>query len=462
MPDHDDPFGFDDGDSGGRTVVKPMPGGMSGQFQRPLVGGEQNLPPGPQAAPDYGAHVPWPLTSEGGLNPIERAASSLIALLSKLAGSASHPDPAGLSERVIQEVRVFENNARMARVSPEDLYVARYVLCTAIDEAVLNTPWGAASNWDMQSLLVTFHKEAKGGVRFFQLLNQLSQDPRRNLNLLELMYVLLALGFQGKYRHADNGRQQLDDLREQLYRDIRQQRGDFERALSPHWQGEERDYRPLTHYVPWWVILAGFAALLLLVYAILSFRLSDEATPAYEAIGTIDVTAIPKRAAALPVDPLPVVEPPAPAKRLADLLADDIAQQRITVDEDALEAKIVVRGDGLFRSGSTRVRKDYLPLLERIARALDEFSGKVLISGHTDNIPIKTLKFPSNWHLSQDRARAVLKIMSGIAADGTRYESEGRGAREPLVPNNSRANRARNRRVEITLYKHAGGPGGGG
>jgi type VI secretion system protein ImpK len=108
------------------------------------------------------------------------------------------------------------------------------------------------------------------------------------------------------------------------------------------------------------------------------------------------------------------------------------------------------------------VRKDYLPLLERIARALDEFSGKVLISGHTDNIPIKTLKFPSNWHLSQDRARAVLKIMSGIAADGTRYESEGRGAREPLVPNNSRANRARNRRVEITLYKHAGGPGGGG
>ena len=261
MPDPDDPFGFDDGDSGGRTVVKPMPGGMPGQFKRPLVGGEELPPTAAQPTPDYGEHVPWPLTGGGGLNPIERAASSLIALLSKLGGSAGHPDPAGLRERVIEQVRVFENNARMTGVSPEDLYVARYVLCTAIDEAVLNTPWGAASNWDMQSLLVTFHKEAKGGVRFFQLLSQLSQDPRRNLHLLELMYILLALGFQGKYRHADNGRQQLEGLREQLYRDIRQQRGDYERALSPHWQGEQRDYRPLTHHVPWWVILAGFAAL---------------------------------------------------------------------------------------------------------------------------------------------------------------------------------------------------------
>lgn len=461
MPDHDDPFGFDDGDSGGRTVVKPMPGGMSGQFRRPLVGDAQTPAQVPRGMPDYGAQVPWPLTREGGLNPIERAASSLITLLSKLAGSANHPDPAGLRERVTQEVRVFENNARMAGVSPEDLYVARYVLCTAIDEAVLNTPWGASSNWDMQSLLVTFHKEAKGGVRFFQLLNQLLQDPRRNLPLLELMYVLLALGFQGKYRYVDDGRQQLESLREQLYREIRQQRGEFERALSPHWQGEQRESRPLTHYVPWWVIVAGLAAFLLLVYAVLSFRLSDEAAPAFEAIGSIDVLDMPQRTVAQPPAPLPVIKPPAPAIRLADLLADDIAQQRITLDEDALQTRIVVRGDGLFRSGSASVQPDYVPLLERIAKALEKVPGKVLISGHTDNIPIKTLRFPSNWHLSEARARSVAKIMTAVAKDGSRYESEGRGDREPLVPNSSAANRARNRRVEITLFKHAQGSGGG-
>jgi type VI secretion system protein ImpK len=455
MPDPDDPFGFDQDDSAGRTVVKPMPGGMPGQFRRPLVGGEESAHRPLERPAEFAGQTPWPLGGEGGLSPIERAAASLIALLSKLAGSASHPDPAGLRERVIQEVHVFENNARRAGVSPEDLYVARYVLCTAIDEAVLNTPWGAASNWDMQSLLVTFHKEAKGGVRFFQLLGELSQDPRRHLHLLELMYILLALGFQGRYRHADNGRQQLERLREQLYRDIRQQRGDYERALSPHWKGEQRDYRPLTQYVPWWVILAGFAAFLLLVYMVLSFRLGDEATPAYAAIADIGVEQMPRRVAALPPAPLPVVDSPAPEKRLADLLADAIEQERLTVDEDALQAKIRIRGDGLFRSGRDQVQPGVVPLLEDIAKALDEFSGKVLISGHTDNIPIRTLKFPSNWHLSEARARSVQKLMSAVAADATRYEAEGRGEREPLVPNVNKANRAQNRRVEITLFKHA-------
>jgi type VI secretion system protein ImpK len=152
---------------------------------------------------------------------------------------------------------------------------------------------------------------------------------------------------------------------------------------------------------------------------------------------------------------LPVVDSPAPEKRLADLLADAIEQERLTVDEDALQAKIRIRGDGLFRSGRDQVQPGVVPLLEDIAKALDEFSGKVLISGHTDNIPIRTLKFPSNWHLSEARARSVQKLMSAVAADATRYEAEGRGEREPLVPNVNKANRAQNRRVEITLFKHA-------
>lgn len=459
MTDRDDPFGSGGGDNSGRTVVKPMPGGMTGQFQRPLVGG-QSPPAQQQAAAGFSSNVPWPLTGEGGVNPVERAASSLIALLSKLAGSASHPDPAGLRERVLREFQVFENNARMVGISAEDLYVASYLLCTAIDEAVLNTPWGAASNWDMQSLLVTRHKEAQGGVRFFQLLEHLSRDPRGNLHLLEVMYVLLALGFKGKFRHMPNGEQSLEGLRAQLYRDIRQQRGEYERALSPHWQGEDRDYRPLTHYVPWWVVAAGLAAFLLLVYTVLSFRLGDAAGPAYQSITAIEVAGLPKRVLSLPPAPLPVVEPPAPEKRLADLLADELAAKRIIIEEDALQAKIVVRGDGLFRSGSAGVQKAYLPLLDGIAVALDEFPGRVLVSGHTDNIPIKTLKFPSNWHLSKARAEAVRQIMAGSADDPARYEAEGRGEREPLVANDSRANRALNRRVEITLFKHANRPGG--
>ena len=454
MAESDDPFGFDDAESTGRTVVKPMPGGMSGNFQRPLV--EDARTKDDVAAAAHAANVPWPLSVEGGLNPIERAASSLIALQTKLAASQDHPDPEGLRERVKREIRVFENNARMAGVSPESLYVARYLLCTAIDEAVLNTPWGASSNWDMQSLLVTFHKEAQGGVRFFQLLKQLSQDPRGNLDLLELMYVLLSLGFKGQYRHAENGAATLESIREQLYRDIRQQRGEFERSLSPHWAGVGEGYRPLTHYVPWWVIASALGVFLLAVYAVLSFKLSDESAPAYAAIAAVDVEQLPQRAVRLtPPAPLPVSEPAEPEKKLTDALAADLSAGLITIEEDALQARIVVRGDGLFSSGSIRVKKDYLPLLNRIAHALQDFQGKVVISGHTDNVPIKTLRFPSNWHLSRARAQAVLEIMGDVVPVGERFEAEGRGDREPLVANTSKANRALNRRVEITLFKHA-------
>ena len=83
MPDPDDPFGFDDGDSGGRTVVKPMPGGVPGPARRPADGGGHGEPPG-SSPPTFPPSTPWPLSTGGGLNPIERAASTLLMLMSKL------------------------------------------------------------------------------------------------------------------------------------------------------------------------------------------------------------------------------------------------------------------------------------------------------------------------------------------------------------------------------------------
>ena len=74
---------------------------------------------------------------------------------------------------------MFENNALRSGVSREDVFVAGYILCTGIDEAVLNSPWGPRTSWSRQSLLATLHNESSGGVRFFQLLQQMSL--KRNL-----------------------------------------------------------------------------------------------------------------------------------------------------------------------------------------------------------------------------------------------------------------------------------------
>jgi len=73
--------------------------------------------------------------------------------------------------------------------------------------------------------------------------------------------------------------------------------------------------------------------------------------------------------------------------------------------------------------------------------------------GHSDNVAIRSLRFPSNWHLSKARSEAVANILSINLSQLDRMRSEGRGSTEPLVPNDTKSNRARNRRVEILLLK---------
>jgi type VI secretion system protein ImpK len=307
--------------------------------------------------------------------------------------------------------------------------------------------------------LVTFHKEASGGVRFFQLLKHLMQDPDANGDLLELMYICLALGFQGKYRLDGDGPNRLEGVKDQLYRAIHNKRGDIEPALSPHWQGIRQASGVLRPFVPIWVLGVGLGVLLLSAYGVFSFQLSGDSDQVLQKLSMIEVTKLPQRTLYIPQESQkpqkPISPPPQPDVTLSSLLAEDIEAGTITVDEDAYRSLIRVRGDGLFASGKTKVSSDYLGLLQRIARALARVPGQVLVTGHTDNVPIRTLRFPSNWHLSRARAQAVVNILAEEAGPAERYQFEGRGEREPLVPNDSPANRAINRRVEITLLPHS-------
>ena len=91
--------------------------------------------------------------------------------------------------------------------------------------------------------------------------------------------------------------------------------------------------------------------------------------------------------------------------------------------------------------------------MQRIGAALEEVGGRIVVTGHTDNQPIRSVQFPSNWHLSQDRAREVVSILETIVKDQSRLESEGRGDTEPVAQNDSAEGRALNRRVEVMLYR---------
>lgn len=222
-----------------------------------------------------------------GINPLVNAAIAPLSLITQLRHAAQHPDVEGLHRQLVEQLTQFEADARGASVSPETVNAARYCLCTALDEVVLSTPWGAASIWRAQSLLVTFHKEAWGGEKFFHVLEAQAQDPGRNVDLLEFLYIILCLGFQGKYRVLEQGEARLEDLRNTLFQRLRPYRGEYERDLSPHWQGETRERRRSVGLVPVWVAAALAGALVLTTYIGMDYVLTQSSDSVRDKLQTV-------------------------------------------------------------------------------------------------------------------------------------------------------------------------------
>jgi len=140
-----------------------------------------------------------------------------------------------------------------------------------------------------------------------------------------------------------------------------------------------------------------------------------------------------------------------PAPGVRERLRTEIARGDVAVSEAPGSSTIEIRSDQLFASGSVRIERSVEPVLRRIAQALDAVRGTIVVTGHTDGVPIRTARFPSNWELSTARAESVAHLMAAWLKDPARLRAEGLADSAPLVPNDSKANRARNRRVEIVL-----------
>ncbi|MBF9265013.1 type VI secretion system protein TssL, long form, partial [Paracidovorax cattleyae] len=132
-------------------------------------------------------------------------------------------------------------------------------------------------------------------------------------------------------------------------------------------------------------------------------------------------------------------------------LEPEIREGLVEVNDQADRSTVTLRGDGLFEPASTEVKPRYVAVIQRVASALNEVSGKVVVNGYSDNQPIRTARFPSNWHLSQERAQAVAAMLQRTIADGSRLKAEGRAESDPIAPNSTPEGRALNRRVEIVL-----------
>ena len=435
-----DPFAAFESD---RTVIKPGAGRGGARPPGAPAGGPPGAAP-PRAEP-AGQEAPLALDAlmSASLNPLVSAASPLLSTAPRIRVMVQHANPAGLKDALADGVRKFEAQARADGLPNEQVIAARYILCTLLDESAASTPWGGSGVWAGQSLLVLFHNETWGGEKVFQLMSKLAENVPANRNLLELLYVVLAFGFEGRYRVLTDGKAQLDSVRVRLSQMLKQQRGEADKALSPRWQGVPARVAKLGSGLPMWVVISFAALLLMGIYIAMRLSINGVSDPVASILQGLDV-----KAASIVVPPPP---PPAPVPRLASFLKPEVDAGLVQVRDLADRSIVIVKGDGFFEPGSAVIAGKVRPLLDRIAAALQATPGQVLITGHTDNQPIRSLRYPSNVQLSQDRANAV-KTLLGDSVKPERLRAEGRGESEPVEDNATPAGRAKNRRVEITLF----------
>ncbi|WP_209426234.1 type IVB secretion system protein IcmH/DotU [Pararhodobacter sp. SW119] len=454
-----DPFA--EPDDTDKTVIRPNPGA-----RRPVSPAQPPAPAEPPAArsetpepavPPQAARGsgPGPVIAPTGMNQLVALATPLFSLISRIRNRAQHLDPEKLRQSVVAEVRRFEEAALKARVDPKNIKVARYALCATLDDVVLNTPWGDQSSWGLHSMVATFHRETVGGDRFYDLLSRLEQDPANNLELLEFMYMCLSLGFEGRLRIDRAGAARHQEIRTNLATIIRNQRGTAEHDLSPHWQGVNRPHRPLSAWKTVWIATAALAVILALSYTALSWALGTGTQRLIGQLGTVDSGSVPQMSRPAPPPP-----PPPPTRRevaqletVSGFLSEEIAEGLIEVLEDGNAMTIRIAGASMFASASDVLQDRYRVPLERVANALNEVEGRVIIAGHSDSIPINTARYPSNTHLSLARATTVKDVLAPLLDNPDRLSAEGRAEREPIADNATAEGRAANRRIEVILIR---------
>lgn len=380
-----------------------------------------------------------------GLNPLVGAAHALIEAGAALRDARAAQPLEPLRARLAGMIETFGDETTAKGIDAETVALARYCLCTFIDETIAATSWGGGA-WAARSLLVTFFGEASGGERFFTILHGLSQEPRRHLDALELMFIILSLGMAGRYRLMPRGHAELERVRDTLRRLIAAERGRALAPLSPQWQAAHAPPLPRRRYVNGTALaLSGVLVFLAALGAVFDHRLQEQAQPMIHSLGAVRLATAARQPAAAPA-----VTETALRKRLSTLLAPEIARQSVTVGGTSDRAVITLLSDGVFASGRATVRPDDVPLIRRIGAALDGTADRVIVVGHTDDRPPLS-SGQSNWQLSLARASSVVELLREEAGRPERFLAQGRGTLDPIASNESAAGRARNRRVVITV-----------
>jgi type VI secretion system protein ImpK len=380
-------------------------------------------------------------------NILVQAAAPLFNRALALHAMETPPEIDSLREQLIAAVKNFKKITETKKIDSEIITESSYALCAFLDESIAMTPWGNQA-WAKKSLLLMFHEDTLGGEKFFEQLQRRSQTPQIHILLLELMYFCLALGFKGRYRIVEGGADQLKAVKEQLWQLIQTQRGTPNREFSPHWQGVVKTQMDLKESVSIWTVMMLMSLLILLgLQLFFSIKLNALSDPIYEKFYQVKIPAF------------PVASKSAksflnfPSQGIAQILRPEIEKGQIRIEETAEYSEITILSENAFASGSAEIGATVRPLILRIGAALKNVTGNIVLIGHTDNQPLRSLQYPSNWNLAKARAQSVLDLLASQAGPASRYTIKSRADKDPLDINDTAASRARNRRVDIVILR---------
>lgn len=144
----------------------------------------------------------------------------------------------------------------------------------------------------------------------------------------------------------------------------------------------------------------------------------------------------------------------ATAKQVKAVMKTDIAEGKVTVETTGNTVLIRLPEEVAFPPGSDDVSEQITAIIDKLAPAMRATTGTIMVTGHTDDVPISSSEFSSNWELSADRAVAVIhEIVKLTGLDESRFAAVGNGSTKPIAPNDTPENRAKNRRVEISIVE---------
>lgn len=421
------------------TIIRPMPGGSRAT---PRPARTAALPPLPLSPtdPDFAA-------VSAGDGPLAAAAAPLLHLLARLRNAATAPDPGDVREHTRRELRNFERRARQDGVPPDQLRLAHYALCAALDDVVLNTPWGCQGRWHDEPLARQLHDDPDAGRGFFDQLRTLRGKLPGSRPVLEVMYLCLSLGMMGPYRAAPDGPGALERARHHVFEMIARAAPPAPATLSPDAGGVVLPPPPRGG-VPVWVVASAALAIVAALYAGSLAGLNAASDDVYHAALAAVPATMPAlvRPAATPSPPPPPEPPPGSDARLRAALSD-----LRDVEVIATPAATILRipAHALFPQTNATLARG--PLLDRIAAALAAVSGPIRVLAYSDSQVPGSVGFPSAYALAAARARAVRAALAQTFTDPARIVADGRADTDPIASVATPEGRARNRRIDIVL-----------